>query len=405
MTDKLRRHAEELVRVEDSANKHTFTLEEMQQSLHELRVHQIELELQNEELRRTQEELDATRALYFDLYDLAPIGYCSVNEQGLILEANLTAATLLGMLRSEMVGQPWTRFIHKEDQDIYFRQRRDLVKANTPTATAGFELRMVKKNGDEFWVHLTATIAQDAEEALVYRIVMHDISERKQEEQNRKDVESIIRHDIKGPLINLFSLAELFLDGHNNTAMMQIFPQIILGVRQVIHLIDAVEPLRAMERGDYSPTKTLVEMYQLLETVKNSLGVLSTQSKVTIVLPSVEDCSSEGTRVCGEAFLFEDMFMNLVKNAVEAPPGGGRVTITCRTEPGTVHIAIHNAGAVPKMIRGRFFEKYATMGKQYGTGLGTYSAQLIAKAHGGHIELTTSETEGTTVTVVLPAAT
>jgi signal transduction histidine kinase len=67
-----------------------------------------------------------------------------------------------------------------------------------------------------------------------------------------------------------------------------------------------------------------------------------------------------------------------------------------------LRIAIHNAGVVPEAVRDRFFEKYATSGKRSGTGLGTYSAQLIAKAHGGHIEFTTSEAEGTRVTVVLP---
>ncbi len=85
--------------------------EEAGRLLQELRVHQIELEMQNEELHRTQVELESSRERYFDLYDLAPVGYVTLSEQGLILEANLTAATLLGVARGALVKRPLPRFI------------------------------------------------------------------------------------------------------------------------------------------------------------------------------------------------------------------------------------------------------------------------------------------------------
>lgn len=400
MTEKLRQRAEALVRADAAANAQDLTPEEMRQALHELRVHQIELEMQNEELRRAHVELDAARARYFDLYDLAPVGYCTVSELGLVLEANLTAATLLGLNRDELVGKPWTRFVHRQDQDAYYQRRKKLFETAVPVA---YELRLMKKDGGEFWAQLAGSIAQDAAGAPVCRIVVQDITERKQEEEFREHVERIIQHDIKGPLINLFNLAQLVRSGVDDDSMLQAFPQIILGIRQVIHLINSAEPLRQMERGEYTPTREPVEIYQILDTVKESLAVLSSQNQVGIVLQATAlDCSPGKPRLCGEAFLFEDMLMNLVKNAVEASPKEGLVTITCKTEPGALRVAIHNAGAVPQAIRDRFFEKYATAGKAFGTGLGTYSAQLIAKAHGGRIELATSEAEGTRVTVVLP---
>lgn len=402
MMDKLRLRAEALARADAAANGQTLSAEEMRRALHELRVHQIELEMQNEELRRAQVELDVARARYFDLYDLAPVGYCTVSEQGLILEANLTLATMLGLTRGELAGQPWTRFVHRQDQDIYYQRRKKLFETSEPVA---YELRLRKKDGGEFWAQLAASIALDAEGVPVCRIVVHDITERKQEEQFREHVERIIQHDIKGPLINLFSLAQLVLDGVNDISMRQAFPQIILGIRQVIHLINSAEPLRQMERGEYTPARKPLEIYQILDTVKESLAALSSQNRVGIVLlAEALDCSSGEPRLRGEDFLIEDMFMNLVKNAVEASPKEGRVTVTCQTEPGALRIVIHNAGAVPEAVRDRFFEKYATAGKVYGTGLGTYSAQLIAKAHGGRIELATSEAEGTRVTVVLPSS-
>jgi PAS domain S-box-containing protein len=134
------------------------TPEETRRMLHELRVHQIELQMQNEELRRSQVELDAARERYFDLYDLAPVGYLAVSEAGLILEANLTAATLLGVSRGAVVMLPLSKFIHKEDQDSYHLHRKQLLDSGAPHA---FELRMANKDGTTFWAHLETTMAHN----------------------------------------------------------------------------------------------------------------------------------------------------------------------------------------------------------------------------------------------------
>jgi PAS domain S-box-containing protein len=105
------------------------------ETLHELRVHQIELELQNEELRRVQAELEASRANYFDLFDQAPVGYCTLSEPGQILGANQAVASLVGMEKEDLAGWPITRFILPEDQDIYYLMRRRLLRACESIAT------------------------------------------------------------------------------------------------------------------------------------------------------------------------------------------------------------------------------------------------------------------------------
>jgi PAS domain S-box-containing protein len=153
--------------------------QETQLMLHELRVHQIELELQNEELQQTQLKLDAARARYFDLYELAPTGYVTVSEQGLILEANLAVATLLGVPRNTLINQPISRFILKEDQDSYYLHRKMLVDSGAPQA---FELRMVKSDRTQFWAQFAATAARCDDGAREYRIVLGDVTERKQGE-------------------------------------------------------------------------------------------------------------------------------------------------------------------------------------------------------------------------------
>ncbi|MEI7639663.1 MAG: PAS domain S-box protein, partial [Syntrophus sp. (in: bacteria)] len=154
---------------------------------------------------------------YFDLYDLAPVGYVTISEEGLILEANLTAAILLGAARrTALLKQPLSRFILKEDQDIYYQHRKDLSETNhharrreqqsldisfglrsgQADESHAWELRMVKMDGTSFWAHLEATATQNTSmnSGQAYhgeptcRIVMIDITEQKQ-------VEKALLHD------------------------------------------------------------------------------------------------------------------------------------------------------------------------------------------------------------------
>jgi len=154
------------------------SLEEMRQTLQELQIYQIELEMQNEELRRSQVELDAERTRYFDFYNLAPVGYITVSEAGLIVEANLTLATLLGIERGALLKQRITRFILNEDVSAYYLLHKKLVENAGPQRC---ELRMLKSDGTQFWAHLAAT-AEQADHGVVLRVVLSDVTERKQAE-------------------------------------------------------------------------------------------------------------------------------------------------------------------------------------------------------------------------------
>ncbi len=172
----LRRRAVDHLKTNETATGMDDSNAEPQKLLQELQIHQIELEMQNEELRRTQEELEASRERYFDLFELAPVGYCTISEKGLILEANLTAATLLGVARGALIRQPLSLFIAAEDQAIYDRCSNELFEKGAPQ---NCELRMVKKVGTKLWVHLTVITAQDDHGATVCRAVMSDITTQK----------------------------------------------------------------------------------------------------------------------------------------------------------------------------------------------------------------------------------
>lgn len=146
---------------------------DVQQLVHELQVHQIELELQNDELRQSHLALDSALARYFDLYDLAPVGYVTVGANGSILEANLTAATLLGVDRRTLVRRPLHAFVAKEDQDSFYLLCRQLRETGAPQSR---ELRVTGRDGYQVWVHLMATAIATAAGVCELRMVLSDIN-------------------------------------------------------------------------------------------------------------------------------------------------------------------------------------------------------------------------------------
>ena len=174
------------------------TPEASKQALHELQVHQIELEMQNEELRRRQIELDAASKRYFDLYDLAPVGYFTLNEAGTILQTNLTASSMLGTPRSALVKQPFSRFVFHDDMDIYYQVVNSLRKTGTART---IDLRMRQQEGTQFWAQLDTHVVPAVDGTSALRLAMSDISARKQVEQSlvesRLALEALTRRQLE----------------------------------------------------------------------------------------------------------------------------------------------------------------------------------------------------------------
>ncbi|MEI8356450.1 MAG: PAS domain S-box protein, partial [Deltaproteobacteria bacterium] len=148
-------------------------------ALEDLNIHKTELLAQNEALRIAHEQLQLSQSRYFDLYDLAPVGYLTVSEKELILEANLTAATLFGVLRGELLKQPFSRLVLEEDRDSYYRYFKDLFKKRE---TEMCDLRILRADGKSVWVSLSSTVAQEEDGAPECRIVLSDITDNKQTE-------------------------------------------------------------------------------------------------------------------------------------------------------------------------------------------------------------------------------
>jgi PAS domain S-box-containing protein len=148
------------------------------------------LEGQDAALRRERTELAAARVRYFDLFDLAPVAYVSLSATGLILEANLAAATWLGVARGALIQQPLSHFILNDDRDSYFRHREQLIEAAAPQSC---ELRMRHKDGALVWALLAATLVPDPAGQLHCRVVLTDITARKQLEEALRHREQLLR--------------------------------------------------------------------------------------------------------------------------------------------------------------------------------------------------------------------
>ena len=182
----LRRRAEKLLSKKIKAFP-KIQDEDVKAPVHELQVHQIELEMQNEELRRAQEEIEKSRSKYVDLYDFAPVGYFTLNKKGQIVEVNLTGASLLGVERARLLKTPFSSFIMPEDQDFFWRFRR--TSLGNP-GRQSCELRLNRRASGPLWVALESMSIEAPDGNLIgIRLALMDVMERKRSEEALRESE------------------------------------------------------------------------------------------------------------------------------------------------------------------------------------------------------------------------
>lgn len=170
--------------LEERVRERTIELELAQQKtegiLHELSAHQIELEMQNDELRRAQTIIEESRDRYVDLYDFAPIGYLTLTREALISEINLAGAALLGKARDKLIGHRFARLVTVEDSDRWHRHFMDALQRDSQRS---FELELRRDDGSRFHAQLDCQRLINESNALMMRIAFTDITERKQAEE------------------------------------------------------------------------------------------------------------------------------------------------------------------------------------------------------------------------------
>ena len=212
----LRKRAEKALqeRPPDNLESPELSNEEMHRLIHELQVYQIELELQNDELRRFQNEIEESRNKYSHLYDFAPVGYFTVKEKGMIEQANLTGAALLGINRESLIGKPLTRFVSMEDQDAFYLHCLQVLKKK---GNHTCEIKMINCDKTPFYAQLESiAVRGEDENATKLRTAITDISDRKMIDQqlqaSLKEKEVLLQevhHRVKNNMQIMISMINL----------------------------------------------------------------------------------------------------------------------------------------------------------------------------------------------------
>jgi signal transduction histidine kinase len=218
----------------------------------------------------------------------------------------------------------------------------------------------------------------------------------------REDAARIVYHDLKSPLTAILSSSNYINKSNVNLTEKQIRcnNRIRKAGFRLLHMINMSQDLYKMEQGTYFFTPRPVDIISVLDDIYKDYQEVLTNKNITFkILLNGNDLSEcDLFEVPGEKLLFYSLLSNLIKNAIEASPPDEKIYVRL-VDTSHKSIAIQNQGMVPKEVRETFFEKYASFGKEGGTGLGTYSAKLMTENMGGSISMTSSEENGTTIVI------
>jgi len=219
----------------------------------------------------------------------------------------------------------------------------------------------------------------------------------------REDVGHITRHDMKGSLAGVIGLVQALAEdrsmGRKQVGQLRMAEAAAL---QLLDMINLSAELFKIETGRFELDAKPVMIGDILRRIVEISRTTFAAKHLIVTVEMDENVGDEAPQALGDAMFCYSLFQNLVKNACEAAPEKSQVTITLNDET-PLRITIQNQGAVPAEIRERFFDKFVTHGKQGGTGLGTYSAKMLAEAQNGAISLEVADQENrTTITVTLP---
>jgi PAS domain S-box-containing protein len=387
---------------------------------HELELHRIELNLQNEELNRANVETEVSRKKYQNLYDFAPIGLFTLAADNLIMEVNLTGAALLDIERKNLFGKPFSNFIMPDNQDKFYLFCRRVL---TDDAKQNCELKLLKKDGTHFYASLECAQVKGALDGkgVALLIAMSDITEKKRiEEENLKNARleslGLLASGMAHELNNNLTIIQTCMDLHS-----QRYPLDNFTYNTFMNIKKATEKSANLTRqlllfGRRQPQ--FKAPLNLNQNIKDNFKMLDRLigEDVTINCLFAQDL----WMVNADADSIDQVLVNLVLNARDSMSKGGTITIkpenmtlgkkrfhpSGTAKPGRyVRLSVSDTGAgVDPQFLSRIFEPFFTtkeLGR--GTGLGLSVVYGIIKEHDGYINVTSEPEHGTTFEIFLPA--
>lgn len=345
------------------------------------------------ELRESEERF---RGIFENVCDAMFIG----DVEGRLLAVNGVACKRLGYTEAELLS------MRVSDLDANNGDERvhEIIENLPDDRAVIFEVVLQAKDGTRIPAEISCrAMIYDGQRA--FMSLARDITDKKNLEKMREDIDYIIQHDLKAPLNGLINLPQIMKNDPNLTLeQVELLQCIEDSGRNMLRMIEMSLGIMNMERGKYQCTPYPFDILNTVRNVTQELCDLAQRREIRMDILAQGDQATDSSTfaVKGEEHLCYMMLTNLITNAIEASPEGERITISVSEDAGDGLVSIHNTGMVPPEIRGRFFEKYITSGRFAGTGLGTYIASLFARVQGGSISLDTSEEGATTVVVRLP---
>jgi len=366
-------------------------------------------DLEGEVARRTR-ALRASEARFRAVFEETAVGIVLTDREGRVIDTNRALQDMLGYSAEELLGRPFVDLVHHLDGDT------DAVDLFTDLLVGERdfyrqERRYVRQDGQPVWANLTVSLVQGSRGRPRHAIAMlDDITQRKQAQAALVQSEKLavtgrlaasLAHEINNPLqsvIGCLGLAEESLDTGGEQDVRELLQMATEELERAAGIVRQLRDLNRPSRPeDREPTDVRVLLRQVLMLTRKQLQKHRVEETLEVpdsipVLMLVPD-------------RMRQVFLNLVLNAVEAIPDGGRleVSVRCTDEPSGVSLAFADSGrGIAPDDLARIFDPFYTT-KPDGLGLGLYVTRNIVKEHGGHIEVASQIGEGTTFEVWLPA--